>query len=113
MNSLKAGTQLQNGKYKIEEVLGQGGFGITYLASQELLDRKVCIKEFFFKEYCDRDGETSQVTIGTQSNHDIVERFMNKFLKEARTISQLDHRNIVKIHDILRKTIPPTMLWTI
>lgn len=103
MNSLKAGTQLQNGKYKIEEVLGQGGFGITYLASQELLDRKVCIKEFFFKEYCNRDGETSQVTIGTQSNHDIVERFMNKFLKEARTISQLDHSNIVKIHDIFKE----------
>lgn len=103
MNSLKAGTQLQNGKYKIERVLGQGGFGITYLAGQELLDRKVCIKEFFFKEYCNRDGETSQVTIGTQSNHDIVERFMNKFLKEARTISQLDHSNIVKIHDIFKE----------
>ena len=103
MNSLKAGTQLQNGKYKIERVLGQGGFGITYLATQELLDRKVCIKEFFFKDYCKRDGETSQVTIGTQSNHDIVERFMNKFLKEARTISQLDHSNIVKIHDIFKE----------
>ena len=68
MSSLRANTLLQGGKYRIEKVLGQGGFGITYLASQELLDRKVCIKEFFFKEYCDRDGETSQVTISTQSN---------------------------------------------
>ena len=103
MSSLRINTLLQGGKYRIEKVLGQGGFGITYLASQELLDRKVCIKEFFFKEYCDRDGETSQVTIGTQSNHDMVERFMNKFLKEARTISQLDHSNIVKIHDIFKE----------
>ena len=50
MQQLKVGSSLQGGKYKIEKVLGQGGCGITYLATQELLDRKVCIKEFFFKE---------------------------------------------------------------
>ena len=100
---LKSGTHLQNGKYKIERVLGQGGFGITYLATQELLDRKVCIKEFFFKEYCERDETTSHVSLGTQSNHEIVERFLNKFLKEARTISQLDHPNIIHIHDIFKE----------
>ena len=103
MHQLKIGSSLQGGKYKIEKVLGQGGFGITYLATQELLDRKVCIKEFFFKEYCERDEATSQVSLGTQSNHELVERFMNKFLKEARTISQLDHRNIIKIHDIFKE----------
>lgn len=100
---LKSGTHLQNGKYKIERVLGQGGFGITYLATQELLDRKVCIKEFFFKEYCERDETTSHVSLGTQSNHEIVERFLNKFLKEARTISQLDHPNVIHIHDIFKE----------
>ena len=103
MQQLPKNTLLQGGKYKIEKVLGQGGFGITYLATQELLDRKVCIKEFFFKEYCERDEETSHVSLGTQSNHELVERFMNKFLKEARTISQLDHRNIIKIHDIFKE----------
>ena len=103
MQQLPENTLLQGGRYKIERVLGQGGFGITYLATQELLDRKVCIKEFFFKEYCERDEATSQVSLGTQSNHELVERFMNKFLKEARTISQLDHRNIIKIHDIFKE----------
>ena len=103
MQQLPKNTLLQGGKYKIEKVLGQGGFGITYLATQELLDRKVCIKEFFFKEYCERNEATSHVSLGTQSNHEIVERFMNKFLKEARTISQLDHRNIIKIHDIFKE----------
>ena len=100
---LKPGTLLQNGKYKIERVLGQGGFGITYLATQELLDRKVCIKEFFFKEYCERDEATSHVSLGTQNSHEIVERFMTKFLKEARTISQLEHPNIIKIFDIFKE----------
>ena len=103
MQQLKVGSFLQGGKYKIEKVLGQGGFGITYLATQELLDRKVCIKEFFFKEYCERDEATSYVSLGTQSNHELVERFMNKFLKEARTISQLEHRNIIRIHDIFKE----------
>ena len=59
MQQLSKGTALQNGKYIIDRVLGQGGFGITYLATQDLLNRKVCIKEFFFKEYCDRDEATS------------------------------------------------------
>lgn len=103
MQQLKQGTLLQGGKYRIEKVLGQGGFGITYLAVQEMLDRKVCLKEFFYKEYCERDEETSHVTLGTQSNHELVERFLNKFLKEARTISQLDHPNIIHIHDIFRE----------
>lgn len=103
MQQLKPGSFLQGGKYKIEKVLGQGGFGITYLATQELLDRKVCIKEFFYKEYCERDEATSHVSLGTQSNHEIVERFMNKFLKEARTISQLEHPHIIRIHDIFKE----------
>lgn len=100
---LQPGTLLQGGKYKIEKVLGQGGFGITYLANQELLDRQVCIKEFFFKEYCERNNDASHITLGTQSNSETVERFMAKFLKEARTISHLDHPNIIRIHDIFKE----------
>ena len=99
---LKSGTHLQNGKYKIERVLGQGGFGITYLATQELLDRKVCIKEFFFKEYCDRTP-TGSVISTTSSNKELVMRFLNKFIKEARTISRLDHSNIIRILDVFEE----------
>lgn len=43
-------TSLQGGKYKIEKVLGQGGFGITYLGLQTGLNRSVAIKEFFMKQ---------------------------------------------------------------
>lgn len=99
---LQSGTLLQGGKYKIERVLGQGGFGITYLAKQELFDRHVCIKEFFFNDYCER-GSQGEVTSCTTSSKELVDRFLNKFIKEARTISRLDHPNIVRILDIFQE----------
>lgn len=95
---LKKGTLLQGGKYKIEKVLGQGGFGITYLATQINLNRKVAIKEFFMKDMCCREEDTNQVYyISSDSN--FVDNFKNKFIKEAQTISSLNHRNIIRIHD--------------
>lgn len=100
---LKQGTLLQGGKYRIERILGQGGFGITYLAEQPMLERKVCIKEFFFKDYCERNESTSHVTLGTKSNRELVGRFQKKFLKEARVISKLHHDHIVQIHDIFEE----------
>ena len=99
---LKKGKSLQGGKYKIEKVLGQGGFGITYLATQELLGRKVCIKEFFFKDSCGRNFK-GEVTLGTVGNIVIVERFLNKFIKEARMLSQLDHPNIIRVLDVFKE----------
>ncbi len=103
MQTLQPNSTLQGGKYIIKKVLGQGGFGITYLAEQTILSRYVAIKEFFFKECCAREAGTSYVTLGTQSNRETVQRFMSKFLKEARTISQLDHPNIIKIHDVFEE----------
>ena len=103
MQQLQPQTTLQSGKYRIISTLGQGGFGITYLAEQTMLGRKVAVKEFFYKECCDREEGTSHITLGTQSNRETVQRFMNKFLKEARTISQLDHPNIIKIYDIFEE----------
>ena len=100
---LKSGTLLQGGKYKIVRTLGQGGFGITYLAEQPMLERRVCIKEFFFKEYCEREEATSHVTITTKSNAELVERFRKKFVKEARVISKLYHDHIIQIHDIFEE----------
>lgn len=100
MIQLQTGSTLQEGKYKILSVLGQGGFGITYLAEHSLLGKHVAIKEFFYKDYCNRDESTSHITVGTQSNTELVERFLKKFVKEAQTISQLHHPNIVEIYDI-------------
>lgn len=97
---LPINTYLQNEKYRIEKVLGQGGFGITYLAWHEMLECKVAIKEFFFKEYCNRNETTNQVNIPTVANTATVERFQQKFIKEAKTIFKLKHPNIIQIYDI-------------
>ena len=103
MNCLKTGLTLQNGKYRIEKVLGQGGFGITYFVHHTILEKDFAIKEFFYKDFCERDSDKSHVTLGTSSNRELVERFMAKFLKEARTISSLEHPNIIRIHDIFKE----------
>lgn len=95
---LNPGSVLRAGTYRIDSVLGQGGFGITYLATDLTLERRVAIKEFFPKDFCDRDGSTSHVTLCTQSSYDFVDRLKAKFLKEARNIAKFDHPGIIKIH---------------
>ena len=96
--SLQIGTTLRGGTYRIDDVLGHGGFGITYLATDLSLDKHVAIKEFFPKDYCDRDSTTSHVTLGTQSSSEFVGKLKSKFLKEAKNIAKFDHPNIIKIH---------------
>lgn len=98
MHTLKIGSMLRHDTYRIEKVLGQGGFGITYLATDISLDRKVAIKEFFPKDYCDREGTTSHVTLGTQNTSEFVNRLKAKFIKEAKNIAKLDNPGIIKIH---------------
>ena len=100
---MKSGSLLQGGRYKILDVLGQGGFGITYMAIQSGLERKVAIKEFFMNGMCSRDMSTSYVTLGVDSGHEFVMRFRDKFLKEARNIARFNHPNIVRIIDVFEE----------
>lgn len=97
---LTNGTILQGGKYKILSFLGKGGFGITYEAEQALLNRKVAIKEFFMRDYCERVDNDIHVSVPSAGSRDLVERFRQKFIKEAGMIASLNHPNIVKIYDI-------------
>ena len=100
---LKNGAVLEGGKYRIEKLLGQGGFGITYMAIQSGLNRKVAIKEFFMKEHCNRDAETSHVSVPSIGSRELVERFKAKFVKEAQMISEYRHPNIVNIYDVFEE----------
>ena len=100
---LQPGAFLQKRKYQIESVLGQGGFGITYVGIQTGLNRKVAIKEFYMKEYCNRDSTTRTVTVGSEGSRDLIERFRDKFIKEAQTIAGLDNSHIIRIYDIFEE----------
>ena len=96
-------SHLQSGRYKIISTLGQGGFGITYLALQTGLERKVAIKEFFMKDLCNRDETTSHISVGSSGSIEMVNRFKTKFLKEARNIARLNHQHIVRILDVFEE----------
>ena len=84
-------------------MLGEGGFGITYLGIQIGLERQIVIKEFFMKDYCERDEFSNLIYVPTSGNRDFVARFKEKFLKEARHIAKLNHPNIVSIIDVFEE----------
>ena len=89
------------GRYTIEGVLGQGGFGITYLGIDELHEKKVAIKEFFPQGIVTRNIEyedTVTVTfVGEKANY---EKGKERFLKEARTMAKFSKdEGIVKALD--------------
>ena len=100
---LPLGTLLQGGKYKIERYIGSGGFGCTYEARHVMLNNTVAIKEFFVKDYCNRDATTNRIYVATQSKEEIIERLRKKFVEEARAIFGMNHPNIVRVTDIFEE----------
>ena len=100
---LKRDRLLQGGRYRIIESIGRGGFGITYLAEQVMAKRKVCIKEFFPKDYYKRDDNTGALTISSDGFAESMNKFKAKFVKEAQTIAALDHHNIIPIYDVFEE----------
>ena len=97
---LRPGTLLKNGNYRIEALLGCGGFGLTYRAYHFGLERQVAIKEFFVDDYCDRNMMTSQVEFSSSSDTSVPIRLKSKFIKEAKMVAQLKCHNIVEIYDV-------------
>ncbi len=103
MQYLKQGTTLQGGKYKLERLLGQGGFGNTYKAKNIVFDDDVAIKEFFMQGINDRDDISGSVTIGIERNTQQFEEQREKFKKEARRLWKLKNEHIVRVHDLFEE----------
>lgn len=98
--TLKIGTTLQAGRFKIVKVLGESDSCITYLAENQLLRTMVAIKEFFLIKFCERDVGTSRIVTGIVDNREMVKYYEKIFQKMARDISQFYHPNIVKVHSV-------------
>ena len=100
LHCLRKGTRLI-GRYTIEKVLGQGGFGITYLGIDELHEKKVAIKEFFPQGIVTRNIEYEDaVTVTFVGKKDNYNKGKEKFLKEARIMARFSKdEGIVKVQD--------------
>lgn len=83
--------------YIVEKILGQGGFGITYLASDVMLDKKVAIKEYYPREYAVREGTRVVRPTGSQEDRDTFKWGLTRFLDEARVLARFDHSNIIAV----------------
>ena len=96
--ALPKGTRLQQGKYTVDAVLGQGGFGITYLATDTALRRRVAIKELF-PPGCVRHG----VSVGLPTplarlNATEFDRAKGWFVTEAQALARFIHPGIVRVY---------------
>jgi serine/threonine protein kinase len=96
MEVLPKNHNLQN-RYIIESNIGQGGFGITYLARHINLDKVVCIKELFIKNVNLRKDDYSLTQ--TISNFSFSS-FLDRFVNEARKVAIFEHPNIVRVNDL-------------
>lgn len=101
--SLRPGTLLQNGRYRIIRFINSGGFGCTYEAVHTQLNKRVAIKELYVSNLCNRDETTSTVSVGATSQHKLFEKLKKKFVDEAQAICSLNHPGIVKVTDIFHE----------
>ncbi|MEZ5853932.1 MAG: serine/threonine-protein kinase [Hyphomicrobiaceae bacterium] len=85
-----------DGKYRIERVLGAGGFGITYEAVDVGLDMPVAIKEYYPTEFALRD-QTQTVRPRSEKHRQVFDHLRTSFLREAQTLAQFDDPAIVRV----------------
>ncbi len=103
--ALQPGTVLQGNEnsYRIDRVLGQGTFGITYLAYTRVAvkgalgsvqtEMPVAVKEFFMRDINGREGST----VTTGGSRSLFDKYKHKFMREARSIAGLQHPGIVQV----------------
>src|SRR5688572_10551466 len=93
--ALASGTLLL--EYRIERVLGTGGFGITYAAHDTHLDKTVAIKEYLPAELAVRQ-EMASITVRSEQSRAAFTWGREQFLKEARVVGRFNHPNLIHVY---------------
>jgi serine/threonine protein kinase len=96
LSALPIGTILAE-DYRIESILGQGGFGITYLGIETMFGRKVAIKEYYPREFAARDSGRTVRPSGTQDDLDHFQWGLEAFEKEAKLLARFADPHIVGV----------------
>lgn len=92
--ALPAGSMLY--EYRIDAVLGQGGFGVTYLATDVNLNTLVAIKEYLPADFAHRSADNSVFPLWPEDRA-LYQEGLDRFLVEARTLATFRHANIVRV----------------
>ncbi|MGE0765122.1 MAG: serine/threonine protein kinase [Hyphomicrobiaceae bacterium] len=102
---LPTNTILGNGsdQYRIDTVLGPGGFGVTYLARDMRFDRDVAIKEYFPADFAYREGSTTIRSTTRGGDQNFFEQGKRQFLDEARTLAKFRHEHIVRVLNLFEQ----------
>ena len=95
LHALPAGHRLN--EYRIEGVIGSGGFGITYLARDIQLDKTVAIKEYLPSDFAVRT-DTTTVQPKSTADQDDYQWGLARFLDEARTLARFEHPHLNHVH---------------
>ncbi|MDR1936907.1 MAG: serine/threonine protein kinase [Tannerellaceae bacterium] len=111
--NLPVGHYLQNKKYQLLQVVGQGGFGITYkgILFTEVkgalgtikTDIPISIKEYFFKDYCYRASNGVNIDVHSETGQLLFQKFKEKLIKEAKILSEVHHPHIVHVLDVFEE----------
>ncbi len=103
IHQLKSGTVLRN-RYIFGRVLGQGGFGVTYIGRDMLLNVRVAIKEFYPNGCAYRDHTGSDSVVATAGGQTFFQDGKQKFLREAQTLARFkEEPGIVNVHDFFEE----------
>ncbi len=94
-----------NGKYLVGRVLGEGGFGITYIGFDINLELPIAIKEFYPNGYVTRESDvTSMVSVYRGTNLEAISKWKSNFIREARTLAKCSHLSgIVGVKDFFEE----------
>ena len=94
-HALPIGTRIA--EFEIRGLIGEGGFGIVYLAHDTQLGRNVALKEYFPASLASRVDDTA-VTVKSERHEETFHAGLKSFINEARLLAQFDHQSLVKVY---------------